>query len=218
MLCSVVLSYGEFLHATQNLSLAKEIYLKVIQGVAENKDFSDLNAVAACNMSSAEVLLAATCALGQLEAHMGNFGDAEQILTRALSTAEDHFGSHHPKVGAVLTCMALMFRRKAMQERSSSLLIQEGLYRKAIELLKAPQLETDDREAKVDRRDIVALARGGYAEALCVQQNRKAEGEKMKTWAEAAWRNSRLSLAEAIEISKSSSKVLVIDARTCRAL
>ncbi|XP_042943244.1 uncharacterized protein LOC122277347 isoform X1 [Carya illinoinensis] len=175
-------------------------------------------------MSSAEVLLAATCALGQLEAHMGNFGDAEQILTRALSTAEDHFGSHHPKVGAVLTCMALMFRRKAMQERSSSLLIQEGLYRKAIELLKAPQLETDgcpflvDREAKVDRRDIVALARGGYAEALCVQQNRKAEGEKMKTWAEAAWRNSRLSLAEAIEISKSSSKVLVIDARTCRAL
>lgn len=59
---------------------------------------------------------------------------------------------------------------------------------------------------------------GGYAEALCVQQNRKAEGEKMKTWAEAAWRNSRLSLAEAIEISKSSSKVLVIDARTCRAL
>ncbi|KAG2690613.1 hypothetical protein I3760_09G195300 [Carya illinoinensis] len=215
---SVVLSYGEFLHATQNLSLAKEIYQKVIQGVAENKDFSDLNAVAACNMSSAEVLLAATCALGQLEAHMGNFGGAEEILTRALSTAEDHFGSHHPKVGAVLTCIALMFRRKAMQERSSSLLIQEGLYRKAIELLKAPQLETDDREAKVDRRDIVALARGGYAEALCVQQNRKAEGEKMKTWAEAAWRNSRLSLAEALEISESSSKVPVIDARTCRAL
>ncbi|XP_041026394.1 uncharacterized protein LOC121266590 isoform X2 [Juglans microcarpa x Juglans regia] len=221
---SVVLSYGEFLHATQNLSLAKEIYQKVIQGVAENKDFSDLNALAACNMSSAEVLLAATCALGQLEAHMGNFGDAEEILTRALSTAEDHFGSHHPKVGAVLTCIALMFRRKAMQERSSSLLIQEGLYRKAIELLKAPQLETDgclflvDQEAKVDRSDIVVLARGGYAEALCVQQNRKAEGEKMKTWAEAAWRNSRLSLAEALEISESSSKVPVIDARTCRAL
>ncbi|KAF5476099.1 hypothetical protein F2P56_007839 [Juglans regia] len=215
---SVVLSYGEFLHATQNLSLAKEIYQKVIQGVAENKDFCDLNALAACNMSSAEVLLAATCALGQLEAHMGNFGNAEEILTRALSTAEDHFGSHHPKVGAVLTCIALMFRRKAMQERSSSLLIQEGLYRKAIELLKVPQLETDDREAKVDRSDIVALARGGYAEALCVQQNRKAEGEKMKTWAEAAWRNSRLSLAEALEISESSSKVPVIDARTCRAL
>lgn len=73
---SVVLSYGEFLHATQNLSLAKEIYQKVIQGVAENKDFSDLNAVAACNMSSAEVLLAATCALGQLEAHMGLVQDS----------------------------------------------------------------------------------------------------------------------------------------------
>lgn len=34
-------------------------------------------------------------------------------------------GPHHPKVGVVLTCMALMFRRKAIQERSSSLLIQE---------------------------------------------------------------------------------------------
>lgn len=34
-------------------------------------------------------------------------------------------GSHHPKVGVVLTCIALMFRRKAMLEHSSSLLIQE---------------------------------------------------------------------------------------------
>lgn len=68
---SVALSYGELLHATQNFSLAKEVYKKVIQGASENKDFSDLHAFAACNMSSEEVLLAATCALGQLEAHMG---------------------------------------------------------------------------------------------------------------------------------------------------
>ncbi len=34
-------------------------------------------------------------------------------------------GSHHPKVGVVLTCLPLMFRHKAMQEHSSSLLIQE---------------------------------------------------------------------------------------------
>ncbi|GMY14523.1 hypothetical protein FCV25MIE_09762 [Fagus crenata] len=97
-------------------------------------------------------------------------------------------------------------------------LIQEGLYRKAIELLKAPPLETNDAEAKVDRSDIVALARGGYAEALCVQQNRKVQGEKMKSWAEAAWRNRRLSLGEALEISEPSSKVHVIDTRTCRVL
>ncbi|KAF3968493.1 hypothetical protein CMV_007622 [Castanea mollissima] len=215
---SVALSYGELLHATQNFSLAKEIYKKVIQGASENKDFSDLHAFAACNMSSEEVLLAATCALGQLEAHMGNFGDAEDILTRALSKTEGHFGSHHPKVGVVLTCLALMFRHKARQEQSSSLMIQEGLYRKAIELLKAPPLETDDTETKVGRSDVVALARGGYAEALCVQQNRKVQGEKMRSWAEAAWTNRRLSLAEALEISDPSSKVPVIDARICRAL
>ncbi|XP_062167724.1 uncharacterized protein LOC133873936 [Alnus glutinosa] len=215
---SVGLSIGELLHATQSFSLAKEAYQKVIQRASENKDFSDLNALAACNMSSEEILLAATCALGQLEAHMGNFGDAEEILTRALSKTEEHFGPHHPKVGVVLTCMALMFRRKAMQERSSSLLIQEGLYRKALELLKAPLVDTDDTGAKVDKTDIVALARGGYAEVLCVQQNRKVQGEKMKSWAEAAWRNRRLSLAEALEISDPSFKVPVIDARTCRTI
>lgn len=68
---SIGLSYGELLHASQNFSLAKEAYQKVIQRASENKDFSDLNALAACNMSSEEVLLAATCALGQLEAHLG---------------------------------------------------------------------------------------------------------------------------------------------------
>lgn len=65
------LSYGEFLHANRNFSLAKELYQKVIQGMSESKDISHPSAVAACNMSSVEVLSAATCALGQLEGHMG---------------------------------------------------------------------------------------------------------------------------------------------------
>lgn len=34
-------------------------------------------------------------------------------------------GDRHPKVGVVLTSIALMYRRKAMQERSSSILVQE---------------------------------------------------------------------------------------------
>ena len=63
--------YGEFLHATRNFSLAKDIYQKVIQEVAKKKDFTDVHALAACNMASEEVLLAATCSLGQLEVHMG---------------------------------------------------------------------------------------------------------------------------------------------------
>lgn len=215
---SAALSYGEYLHATRNFLLAKKFYQKVIEVLAEQKDFSDMNTLGSCNMALEEVALAATFALGQLEAHMGNFGDAEEILTRTLTKTEELFGSHHPKVGVVLTCLALMFRNKAMQERSSALLIQEGLYRRALEFLKAPPLESEGVETKVDRTDIVALARGGYAEALSVQQNRKDEGERMKRWAEAAWRNRRVSLAEALNFSEPSNKPLVIDARTSRTM
>ncbi|KAH9672421.1 hypothetical protein KPL70_017715 [Citrus sinensis] len=215
---SAALSYGEYLHATRNFLLAKKFYQKVIEVLAEQKDFSDMNTLGSCNMALEEVALAATFALGQLEAHMGNFGDAEEILTRTLTKTEEVFGSHHPKVGVVLTCLALMFRNKAMQEHSSALLIQEGLYRRALEFLKAPPLESEGVETKVDRTDIVALARGGYAEALSVQQNRKDEGERMKRWAEAAWRNRRVSLAEALNFSEPSNKPLVIDARTSRTM
>ncbi|XP_021721438.1 uncharacterized protein LOC110688998 isoform X1 [Chenopodium quinoa] len=219
------LSYGEFLHAKRDFNAAKELYQKAIDESSEKKNFNYPYDLGACNMSPEEVLLAATCALGQLESHLGNFGEAELIMTRALNKAEESFGTHHPKVGAVLTCIALLYRQKAIAERSSSLLIQEGLYRKAIDMLKAPPLETDDAKANVehvrenvDKRDIVALARGGYGEVLSVQQNRNAEGERMQKWAEAWWRNRRLSLAEAIDISQSSSKVLVLDTRICRAL
>ncbi|XP_031276890.1 uncharacterized protein LOC116135332 [Pistacia vera] len=214
---SAALSYGEYLHVTRNFPLAKEFYQNVIEVLSEKKDFSDTNALGSCNMALEEVSLAATFGLGQLEGHMGNFGDAEEILTRALTKTEELFGSHHPKVGVVLTCLALMFRNKAIQERSSSLLVQEGLYRRAIELLKAPPLDSEGSETKVDGRDIMALARGGYAEALCVQQNRKDEGERTKRWAEATWRNRRMSLAEALN-SEPSNKVMVIDARTSRAM
>ncbi|CAN1849779.1 hypothetical protein LINPERHAP1_LOCUS39534 [Linum perenne] len=217
MIGSIALSYGEFLHATRNFSKAKELYQKVAERVSENKGFTDINDLAACNMASDQVQLAATCALGQLEAHMGKFGDAEETLTKALNKAELLYGPRHPKVGLVLTCLALMLRQKAIQERSSSLLIQEGLYRRAIELLKAPPVETEDNYTCLTHLTWSGIA-AGYAEVLCIQDNRKSEGEKMKSWAEAQWRNSRLSLAEALRISESSNRVLVIDARTARAL
>ncbi|KAK9290583.1 hypothetical protein L1049_008754 [Liquidambar formosana] len=94
----------------------------------------------------------------------------------------------------------------------------EGLYRRAIDLLKAPPLENGGALAKIMRKDIVALARGGYADVLCVQQNRKDEGDRVKSWAESAWRNRRMTLAEALEISETCSKVPVIDTRIGRVL
>ncbi|KAH7842374.1 hypothetical protein Vadar_004555 [Vaccinium darrowii] len=215
---NVALSYGEFMHVQHDLSMAKKLYGMATREVPDNEDFKIPYYLAACNMVSEEVEMAATCALGQLESHLGNFGVAEDILTRALTIAEKHFGSHHPKVGVILTCIALMFRNKAMREQSSSLLIQEGLFRRALDLLKGPPLEAEGALAKDCRRDILALARGGYAETLCVQQNRKAEGEKLRSLAESAWRNPRLSLAEALDVSENSSKVPVVDARISRVL
>ncbi|XP_042016146.1 uncharacterized protein LOC121764148 [Salvia splendens] len=215
---NAALSYGEFLHGTRKFSTAKELYQRVIQAMSDIKDFGDPNNLGACNMTPREVAIAAGCSLGQLEAHVGNFSDAEEILTTAMNQVEEHFGPQHPKVGVVLTCIALMYRLKAMAERSSSLLIQEGLFRRAIELLKVPSLEVHGIDGNISMKDIIALARGGYAETLLVQQSRKAEGERLKHWAETAWGNRWMSLGEALELSESSPKVPVIDTRICRAV
>ncbi|KAJ4849162.1 hypothetical protein Tsubulata_028902 [Turnera subulata] len=181
------LSYGEFLHATQNFSSAKDLYQKVIQGTVDTKDFSDIHSLVACNMAPQEVLLGATCALGQLESHMGSINPCLQMI---------------------MPC--------GIAFESTGISLLPGLYRRAIELLKAPPLELEGGEKMGIWTDVIAIARGGYAEALCVQQNRKGEGEKMKKWAEAAWRNRRMSLAEALKFSGSSDKVPVIDARIGR--
>ncbi|XP_039136618.1 uncharacterized protein LOC120273934 isoform X2 [Dioscorea cayenensis subsp. rotundata] len=213
---NAVLSYGEYLHATGNFSLAKDLYERIIE-VFEAKDGFDYAYPAAANMVPEEVLLGATCALGQLLSQSGKFNDSEELLTKALNMAENHFGSTHPKVGVVLTCIALLFKHKARIESSSSILIQEGLYRRALDLLKAPGCDFEVKNNHVDRRDVVALARGGYAEILLIQQNRKAEGERMSKWAEATWRNHRLSLAQALEFSEPS-QAAVIDTRISRVL
>ncbi|CDY40333.1 hypothetical protein BRARA_J02900 [Brassica rapa] len=210
---NVALSYGEFLHATGNFEKAKEMYQKAIQGAADTKE-----SMSSCNMNLKAVSLAATFALGQLESHFGNFGDAEETLTSALTSAEEHYGHNHPKVGVILTGVALMYRNKAKRERSSSILIQEGLFRRALELMKAPPLDSEEI-INMETQEVMALARGGYAELLLIQENRKSEGEKMKAWAESAWRNRRVSLSEALAPSSDPlDKVAIIDARTTRLL
>ncbi|XP_026417354.1 uncharacterized protein LOC113312832 [Papaver somniferum] len=68
---NVVLSHGKFLHASGKFSSAKEYYQKVIQGVSETEISVDPSSLATGNMVSAEILLRASCALGQLEVHSG---------------------------------------------------------------------------------------------------------------------------------------------------
>nr|KYP37522.1 hypothetical protein KK1_041275 [Cajanus cajan] len=209
------LSYAEFLHKKQDYPLAKEVYRNVVQGAIEVKN-AGRPYLGAGNFSVDELIVGSMCALGQLELLMGNSGNAEHYLTQALSRAEEAYGdSKHPTVGVALTSIALMYRRKAIQDRSSTLLIQEGIYRKVIDILKVPSVESESEDAAplVDRSDIAALARGAYAEVLSVQENRKDEGEKMKNLAESIWQHRRMSLADALD-----SETSIIDSRISRIL
>ncbi|VAH19858.1 unnamed protein product [Triticum turgidum subsp. durum] len=184
---NAVFTYGEYLHCTGDFPLATQMYEKVLEA-ASREDISG-NLLAAGNMAPEEVSLGATCSYGQLLSHSGKFDEAEDYLTRALQKAEEQFGSNHPK----------------------------GLYRKALEVLKAPAINSEDTRRQVDWRDIISLARGEYAELLLIQSNRKAEGERMKEWAEDAWKNHRLTLAQALEFSEAS-KPTVVDTRIGRVI
>ncbi|KAF9595545.1 hypothetical protein IFM89_000633 [Coptis chinensis] len=132
---NVMLLRGEFLHATGNFALAKGYYQKAIEASSETDSFSDLDTLAACNLVPMEVRLGVTCALGQLEAHSWNFNDAEEILTKALTKAEEDFGGGRSN----LHCSHVPIKSKTG----------------ALEL----SIDSRGAESKVERSDIVALAR-----------------------------------------------------------
>lgn len=215
------LSYAEFQQTRQNYSMAKEIYQNVLEGVTELKERGNVY-LGGGNMSMEGLMMQAMCGLGQLESHLGNFRNAEEHLTKAVTKADQIYGEKHPKLGVVLTNMALMYRRKAIEQKSSSLVVQEGLYRKVSEILKFPPPETESEGAAaakqtVKRNDIVALASGGYAELLSVQENRQSEGEKMKKLSDSLWKNNRMSLDDFLGNTEASI-CPVVDARICRLL
>ncbi|CAN6332828.1 unnamed protein product [Urochloa humidicola] len=187
---SAAVSYGEYLHCLGDFPMATQAYESFLEA-ARMENMSG-NLLAAANMIPEEVSIGATCSYGQLLSHSGKFSEAEDYLTRALQKAEGQFGANHPKVGIVLTCIARLYKLKAKSEGSSSIMVQEGLYRKALEVLKAPAVNSEGTNKHLDWRDIISLARGEYAELLLIQANRKAEGERMKEWAEGAWRNRRV--------------------------
>ncbi|CAN6328004.1 unnamed protein product [Urochloa humidicola] len=213
---TAAVSYGEYLHCVGDFPMATRVYESVLEAV-RMEDMSG-SLLTAANMIPEEVSIGATCSYGQLLSHSGKFGEAEDYLTRALQKAKEQFGANHPKVGIVLTCIARMYKLKAKSEGSSSIMVQEGLYRKALEVLKAPAINSEGANKHLDWKDIISLARGEYAELLLIQANRKAEGERMKEWAEGAWRNRRLTLAQALDFSEPSKPTVVVDTRIGRVL
>jgi len=58
---------------------------------------------------------------------------------------------------------------------------------------------------------------GGYLEVPSVQKNRKSEGEKLKNFAEALWKNLKMYLDDFLENTEANICPL-IDARICRIL
>jgi len=52
---------------------------------------------------------------------------------------------------------------------------------------------------------------GAYAEVLSVQEDRKAEGEKLKNLAESIWQHPKMSLADALD-----GETNIIDTRISR--
>nr|GMD46538.1 Nephrocystin-3 like [Ipomoea batatas] len=68
---NAALSYGEFLHRMGDFEMAKQLYTRVIHEESLGKSSSYLHQLSACNMNFEDVILGATCALGQLEAHLG---------------------------------------------------------------------------------------------------------------------------------------------------
>jgi len=58
---------------------------------------------------------------------------------------------------------------------------------------------------------------GGYLEVPSVQKNRKSEGEKLKNFAEALWKNLKMYFDDFLENTEANICPL-IDARICRIL
>ncbi|XP_035817263.1 uncharacterized protein [Zea mays] len=140
---NAAVSYGEYLHCVGDFQMAAQVYEKILEAFCMD-DMSG-NLLAAGNMVPEEASLGATCSYGQLLSHSGKFAEAEDYLTRALQKAEEQFGANHPKVGIILTCVARMYKLKAKSEGSTSIMVQEGLYRKALEVLKAPAINSEGK-------------------------------------------------------------------------
>ncbi|GLJ41030.1 hypothetical protein SUGI_0849450 [Cryptomeria japonica] len=218
---AVALSYAEFVHVTGNFQLAKEFYELAL----EFSGTKDSHVPVAAAMVSEDVQLGAACGLGQLAIRTGNFDEAEQRLTQVLKKAEEYYGGHNHKVGIVLACIADMFGRKGRSEGANYFFIQEGLYRRALEMLKAPPLEQQVTATEIDLRDVVALVRGSYSQLLSQQRSRVGEAQKMREWADAVWSNNRISLEDVFGNTEASadeetrtSVILVTDMRLGRVL
>ncbi|KAL1809890.1 hypothetical protein ACET3Z_026880 [Daucus carota] len=86
--CLIIWRIPSWLMPSKISQCQRKYFEKVIQGVSETTDLSDPHNLAAGNMILEGALMAATCSLRQLEAHLGNFAEAAETLSAGLSRIE----------------------------------------------------------------------------------------------------------------------------------
>ncbi|MCO5592217.1 hypothetical protein L7F22_046215 [Adiantum nelumboides] len=186
---AAVLALAQFYHVQGNFSAAKEFYEKAFISSKKEGESSD-HSLSSMSMVPEAVHVGAMAGLGQLLTATGNFEEAEQHLTHALNEMEKNKGEKDPQVGVILACLGNLYDQRGAAQGSSEMLITEGMYKSALDLMKAPLLD-NVREQGGRLSEIVALTRARLGAVLAPAQNRRSEVYKLKDWVESTWKNSR---------------------------
>ncbi|CAK9201678.1 unnamed protein product [Sphagnum troendelagicum] len=185
-LAAAILSFSQCAHVGGQLSCAKDLYERAITIISNTKETSELT-LASVAMAPEEVHIGALAGLGQLASHLGDFEQAEAKLTEALSQAEHINGDKHPRVGIILACMADVYACRG-SKGTGDIIITEGLYRRALDLLGTPSLDLPDSAKLIDLSDVMALSRARYADVISKAPNRDTEADRLHKWAEKMWK------------------------------
>eukprot|EP00850_Spirogloea_muscicola_P008819 SM000048S16531 [mRNA] locus=s48:218276:223505:- [translate_table: standard] len=180
---SSVLMHAEHLHALGDMTRARDLYSTALRMTSPACSQA---AVAAGPIAPEEVHMGSLAGLGQLACHLGEYDEAEAKLAEALSHAEEINGEKHPRVGVVLAALASVYDQRGRARGSGDVIMAEGLYRRALELLRAsePSAYTDRDD---DFVDVIALTRGRCANVLGWAKNRETEADRLRQAAKEGW-------------------------------
>lgn len=187
---AAALAFAESYHVQGSLSYAKDLYEESIRLSKKQleENGQDLAAIA---MVPEAIQIGAMASLGQLLTVMGNYDDAESQLTEALKQAERVQGDKHPQVGMILSCIGDLYQHRGLARGGGDSLLTEGIYKSALDILKAPPIADGDIHKTVRHKEIIVLTRARLGLTLAPAFHRRSEAEKLKRWVEAAWNKSQ---------------------------
>ncbi|KAH7420573.1 hypothetical protein KP509_13G012800 [Ceratopteris richardii] len=185
---AAVLAFAEFHHVVGNFPVAKNLYKKAITSSKQDLESSVIS-LSAIAMTPEAVHIGAITGLGQLLISVGDFEEAEVQLTEALKDIEKIKGEKHPHVGVILACIGHLYQQRGIARGSNEIFLVEGMYKSALDLMKASPLESDNKGRRMT--DIVALTRARLGTALTAMPSRYNEVQKLKDWVDTVWNFSR---------------------------